>query len=53
MPFIHNGRYQNTLKGVRDMTSKRDKKKAKPLAHYISLRIYVIVGNTFPSDIPQ
>ena len=53
MPSIHNGRYRNTLKGVRDMTAKRDKKKAKTLAHSISLRIYVIVGNIFPSDTPQ
>jgi hypothetical protein len=50
MPSIHNGRCQNTLKGVRDITVKRDKKKAKPLAHSISLRIYVIDGNIFPSD---
>jgi hypothetical protein len=51
MPSIHNGRYQNTLKGVRDITAKRDK--VKPLAHSISLRIYVIVRNIFPSDTQQ
>jgi hypothetical protein len=53
MSFIHNGRHQNTLKGIRDITIKRDKKKAKSLAHSISLRIYKTVGNTFPSDTPQ
>jgi hypothetical protein len=53
MPSIHNGRYPNTLKGVRDVTAKRDKKKVKPLDHSISLRIYVIVENIFPSDTPQ
>jgi len=53
MPSKHNGRYQNTLNGVRDITAKGGKKKVKVLAHSISLRIYVIVGNIFPSDTPQ
>jgi len=53
MPSIHNGRYQNTLKRVRDINAKCDKKKGKLLAHSISLRIYVIGGNIFPSDTPQ
>lgn len=55
MPSIHNSRYQNTLKRVRDITAKRGKKKVKPLAHSIFLSIYeyIIVGNIFPCDTPQ
>jgi hypothetical protein len=53
MPPALNGRYQNTLKAVRDVTAKRDKKKTKDFSPLHSLRIYVIFENIFSSDTLQ